>query len=111
MSVRHLPLQMVCPEASDVAQTCRSMGSLGTLDRAVGAVRIAVAALALAVALLLALKIPLVATFRAALLVLAAVEVLAFGRRVLSSDARPLLWVEIAVKLAVLAAAYLVLAS
>ncbi len=81
------------------------------MDRAVATMRIAVAALAFAVAVLLALKVPLLATFRAGLIVLAALEVLAFGRRVLSSDAGPMPWAEIALKLAVLAGAYLVLAS
>jgi hypothetical protein len=71
------------------------------------AVRTGTAALAVAVALFLLLHIPLVATFRAALIVLAALEVLSFGRRVLSRDATVALWAEIAVKLAVLVIAYL----
>ncbi len=82
-----------------------------TLDRVLAAVRTGIAALALAVALLLLFKVPLLATFRAALVVLAALELLAFGRRALSRDARATNWVEIAAKLAVLGAAYLVLAA
>jgi hypothetical protein len=82
-----------------------------TFDRAVAVARTGVAALALAVALLLLFKVPLIATFRAGLIVLAALELLAFGRRALSRDAHLSLWVEIALKLAVLAAAYLVLAG
>lgn len=82
-----------------------------TIDRVVGALRIGVAALAVAVGLLLALRIPLIATFRAGLVVLAAFELLAFGRRALSLDARPIMWAEIAVKLAVLGAAYVALGS
>lgn len=87
------------------------MRSLRTMDRAVDAIRVGTAALAIAVALLLTLKIPLIATFRAGLILLAAFEVLAFGRRALSSDTGPLVWAEIAVKLAVLVTAYLVLAG
>ena len=71
------------------------------------AVRTATAALAVAVALFLLLRIPLIATFRAALIVLAALEVLSFGRRALSRDWGAALWAEIAVKLAVLTVAYL----
>lgn len=81
------------------------------VERAVSAIRIATAGLAIAVALLLALKIPLIATFRAALIVLAASEVLAFGRKALSSDARRVAWAEIALKLIVLGAAYVALAA
>lgn len=78
------------------------------MERAVGAMRIATAALAVGVMLLLAFKMPLLATFRGALIALAAFEMLAFGRRVLSSGTRPWLSVEIVVKLTVLAAAYIV---
>jgi hypothetical protein len=52
-----------------------------------------------------------VPTFRAALIVLAALEVLAFGRRALSSGAVPRDYVAIAVKLGLLAAAYLALSG
>lgn len=82
-----------------------------TFDRAVAVVRTSVAALAIAVALLLLLRIPLVPTFRAALIVLAALEILVFGRRALSAAVRPMAWVELAVKLVVLAGAYLALSS
>ena len=71
------------------------------------AVRTGTAALAVAVALFLLLRISLIATFRAALIVLAALEVLSFGRRALSRDGGAALWAEIAVKLAVLTVAYL----
>jgi hypothetical protein len=76
-------------------------------DRAVAAVRTGTAALAVAVALFLLLRIPLLATFRVSLVVLAALELLSFGRRALSRDARAALWAEVALKLAVLAVAYL----
>jgi hypothetical protein len=82
-----------------------------SLDRALASVRAGVGALALAVALLLLFRLPLIATFRAALIVLAALEVLAFGRRALSAGASVTLWIELAVKLAVLATAYAVLGS
>ncbi|MBI2324489.1 MAG: hypothetical protein HYU87_05970 [Chloroflexi bacterium] len=82
-----------------------------TLGPAAAAVRTGVAALAIAVALQLLLRIPLVATFRAALIALAAIEVLAFGQRALSMGVRPLGWIELAVKLAVLAVAYLALSG
>lgn len=80
-------------------------------DRAVAAVRTATAGLAVGVALLLLLRIPLLATFRGALLVLAALEVLAFGRAALSASASLRLWVELTLKLAILAAAYLALGT
>jgi hypothetical protein len=77
-----------------------------SVQRVLSPVRTGTAALAVAVALALLLKVPLIATFRAAVIVLAALEVLAFGQRVLSAGAGVGRWVEIAVKLAVLAAAY-----
>lgn len=89
----------------------RSMRLTGTVERVLSVVRTGTAALALALALLLLLRIPLLATFKAALIVLAALEVLAFGRRVLSADARAIAWVEIVVKVTVLGAAYVVLGS
>lgn len=83
-----------------------------TVDRVIGALRIGVAALAVAVALLIGLKVPLIATFRSGLVLLAAFEVLSFGRCALSSEgARPIAWAEIVLKLAVLATAYVVLAT
>jgi len=80
---------------------------LTRLERLLAAARAGTAALAVAVALFLLFKVPLLATFRAALIALAALELLAFGRRALSAQLRPVAWVEIAVKLAVLAGAYL----
>lgn len=82
-----------------------------TFDRGVAVVRTGVAALAMAVAVQLLVRIPLIPTFRAALIVLAALEVLAFGRRALSGGERPAGWLELAVKLVVLAAAYLALSG
>lgn len=81
------------------------------VDRGLTSVRTAVAGLAVAVALLLLFRVPLVATFRAGLIVLAALEVLSFGRRALSSEVRARALVEVAVKLAILAAAYVMLSS
>lgn len=82
------------------------------IERLVSAARTGTAALAVGVALFLLLRVSLVATFRAALIVLAALEVLSFGWRALSIEARPAAaWIEIAVKLAVLAAAYVAVGS
>lgn len=82
-----------------------------TIDRALAITLTGVGALAIAVALQLLFRIPPVATFRAALIVLAALEVLAFGRRALSARVRPRHWIELSVKLAVLAVGYVVLSS
>lgn len=84
---------------------------MSRLDRMVGTIRLATAALAVAVALLLLMRIPLIETFRASLILLAALEVLSFGRQALSTDAwlRPA--ATLLVKLAVLATAYVALAS
>ncbi len=84
---------------------------VASLERALRAVRTATAGLALGVALLLLLRIPIVETFRAALIVLAALELLSFGHRTLSGRSGVAAWVGLAVKLAVLAGAYVVLAS
>jgi len=81
------------------------------LDRAVAAARTGTAGLALGVALLLLLRIPLIATFRGALIALAALELLAFARRGLSAEVPLRAWLEIAIKLAVLAIAYVALAQ
>lgn len=62
-------------------------------------------------ALLLLLRVPLVPTFRAALVLLAALEVLAYGRRELSGVTGARERLEIAVKLALLAAAYVALSA
>lgn len=83
----------------------------GRVDRAAGIARTAVAALAVAVALLLVFKVQVVAVFRGALILLAALEVLAFGRHALSAGAGRSAWLEIGVKLAVLAVAYSVLSG
>ena len=79
------------------------------IERVLVPVRTGTAALAIAVALALLVKIPLIATFRAALIVLAALEVLSFGWRALSIGAPLRAWVEVLVKLVVLAVAYLAL--
>jgi hypothetical protein len=81
-----------------------------TVERALAAVRTGTAALALAVALLLLFKVPLIGTFRTALIVLAALELLVDGRRALGAGGIRA-GLELAVKLAVLAAAYLVLGT
>lgn len=81
------------------------------LGRAVAAGRIAIAALSVAVALQLLFKISLIATFRAGLIALAALEVLHFGWRALSQGSSVVLWTEILIKLAVLAVAYAALSS
>ncbi len=80
-----------------------------TFDRAVAAVRTATAGMAVAVALLLAGLVPLIATFRAALIVLAALEILSFGRRALAGRRWVTEAAALALKLAILAAAYIVL--
>jgi len=87
------------------------MARLNPIDRVLTPVRTGTAALALAVALALLAKVPLIATFRAAVILLAALELLAFGRRALSTDARLATWIEIVAKLAVLTAAYVALGS
>lgn len=81
------------------------------LDRAVAAVRTGTAGMAVAVALFLLLRIPLIATFRGALIVLAALELLGFGREALSRDVSRAQVAGIVVKLAVLAAASVALAG
>lgn len=75
------------------------------------ALRAATAGLAVAVGLLLLLRIPLVATFRTTLVILAALEILSFGRQALS--ARPGVREPLAliVKLVVLGVAYVALGS
>lgn len=80
--------------------------SAESLDRALARVRAATAGLALAAALFLLLHVPLLATFRGALVALAALEVLAFGRRALAASVPPAAWIEPAVKIAVLVLAY-----
>lgn len=82
-----------------------------TIDRAVATVRMGIAALAIAVALQLLFRISLVATFRAGLIVLAALEILQFGWRALSGGSSARLWAEVTMKLAVLAVAYVALSG
>lgn len=77
------------------------------IDRA----RTGVAALALAIALLLLFHVQLITTFRASLLVLAALEILLFGRAVLSSASWRRPAIEVLLKLIVLAGAYVALSS
>jgi len=70
-----------------------------------------VAGLAVAVALLLLFRVPLVTSFRAALVVLAAVELLAFGGAAVSRGTRLADWAVVAGKLLVLGGAYLALSQ
>lgn len=74
-------------------------------------VRTAVAGMAIAVGLLLLFRISLVASFRSALLLLAAVEILAFGAAVVSRgiDLRDV--IGAAAKLLILGAAYIALSQ
>ncbi len=81
------------------------------LDRAVGAVRTATAGIAVALALFLLMRVSLVASFRLALLVLAALEILAAGRHMLSGGPWKREAVETAVKVAILAGAYVALGA
>lgn len=85
--------------------------SAAALERALATARTGIAALAVAVALLLLLRVPLIATFRGALVVLAALEILAFGWVLLERGARVRDWWTIAAKIAVLAGAYLALSG
>lgn len=73
--------------------------------------RHAVAGMAIALALFLLLRISLIATFRVALLVLAAIEVVAFSVPLVRGEASWRSWLEIAIKLAVLGGGYLALAQ
>ena len=82
-----------------------------TLDRALTSARTATAALAVAVALFLLLRVPVVATFRGAVVVLAALELLAFGWLTLSRGARARDRLAIAMKVVVLGGAYLALST
>lgn len=67
--------------------------------------------MAIAVALFLLLRVSLIATFRVALLMLAAIEIVAFSVPLMRGEARWRSWLEIAVKLAVLGGGYLALAQ
>lgn len=73
--------------------------------------RHAVAGMAIAVGLFLLLRISLISTFRVALLVLAAIEVVAFSVPLVRGEASWRSWLEIAIKLAVLGGGYLALAQ
>ncbi len=72
-------------------------------------VRTAVAGVAIAVALLLLFRIPLIASFRASLIALAAIELFSFGAAAVSRSIGVRDVLEIGVKLLILAAAYLAL--
>lgn len=74
-------------------------------------VRTAVAGVAIAVGLLLLFRIPLVASFRAALIGLAAIELLSFGAAAASRGIGIRDVLAIAMKLLVLAGAYLALSQ
>jgi hypothetical protein len=81
------------------------------LETLAAPVRTAVAGVAVAVALLLLFRIPLIASFRAALIGLAAIELLSFGAAAVSRNIGVRDALAIAMKLLVLAAAYLALAQ
>ena len=81
------------------------------VERLARPVRTAVAGVAIAVALLLLFRIPLVASFRAALIALAAIELVSFGAAAASRNVGMRDVLAIAMKLLVLAAAYLALAQ
>ena len=76
-------------------------------ERAVGMVRTATAGIAVAVSLFLLFRVPLVASFRSGVIALAALEVLLAGRRALAGGPWLTESVALAVKVAVLAVAYL----
>lgn len=80
------------------------------LERGLAFARAAVAGMAVALGLFLLFHAPLVATFRAALVALAALEVLAFGTALVRGAAWRA-WVEIGVKLAVLGGGYAALSG
>ena len=81
--------------------------TLASLERTAGAVRTATAGIAVATILFLLLRIPLVTSFRYAVIVLAALEVLLTGRRVLGGARWMTETVGLLVKVLVLAVAYL----
>jgi hypothetical protein len=83
--------------------------SSAAFDRAVDAVRTAVAGIAVAVGLFVLLHVPLIASFRYAIIVLAALEVLSSGRRMLGGGPWVREAISLAVKVAILAAAYVAL--
>ena len=72
-------------------------------------VRTAVAGVAIAVGLLLLFRIPLVASFRAALIALAAIELFSFGAAAVSRSIGVRDVLAIGMKLLILGAAYLAL--
>lgn len=76
-----------------------------------GPIRTAVAGMALAVGLLLLFRVPLITTFRIAVIALAAVELLEFGAAAVSRPVGPRDVLVVGVKLIVLGAAYLALSS
>jgi hypothetical protein len=74
-----------------------------------GRLRTAVGGVAVAVALLLLFRIPLIPSFRAALIALAAVELFSFGAAAVSRSIGTRDVLAIGMKLLILAAAYLAL--
>ena len=72
-------------------------------------VRTAVAGVAVAVAFLLLFRVPLIASFRAALIALAAIELLSFGAAAASRNVGARDVFAIGMKLLILGAAYLAL--
>lgn len=95
--------------ASDGSTSVNTGRASGRIERLAAYARHAVAGMAIAVALFLLLRISLISTFRVALLVLAAIEIVAFSRPLVRGEATRRSWLEIAVKLAVLGGGYLAL--
>jgi hypothetical protein len=79
------------------------------VEAVAGPLRTAVAGMAVAVALLLLFRIPLIASFRGALIALAAIELLSFGAAAVSRNIGMRDVLSVAMKLLVLAAAYMAL--
>ena len=78
-------------------------------DRWVDAVRTAVAGIAVAAGLFVLLRVPVIASFRYALILLAALEVLSSGRRMLGGGPWVREAITLAIKIAILAGGYVAL--
>jgi hypothetical protein len=83
----------------------------GRVERVARPFRTAIAGVAIVVALLLLFRIPLIASFRAGLIALAAIELLSFGAAAVSRNIGVRDVLEVGVKLLILAAAYVALAQ
>lgn len=97
--------------ASDGSASANTGPASDRIERLATYARHAVAGMGIAVALFLLLRISLISTFRVALLMLAAIEIVAFSRPLVRGEATWRSWLEIAVKLAVLGGGYLALAQ